>query len=171
MSASRSRVLRLFALLLVVSFYTSTNSLRADPLNAPEKLLVKCGSDVFREWWTIELEGQDVIYTKHYRNKPEERFHNKPRLEDWRTFRKTLDELQVWKWQLSNLKPGAIDGEQWSAAITYPDKALNITADNNYPDANGAAVGGLRSTETFRAFVSAVWRLMGKTTENPPPTN
>jgi hypothetical protein len=172
MIVSPSAVLRFFALFAVGSFLTSSsNSLGADSPNAPQKLVVKWGSDLFG-WWKIELEGQNVVYTKHYANKLEDRFRNKPQTDDWKAFREALDGLKVWQWQPAYPNAaGVVDGAQWSAEIVYPGSALKVTADNNYPDGTGSGIPDLRSTDTFRAFVRALWKLMGSTTEEPPPTN
>ena len=166
---SPSALLRVLAFVALCFF--SDRSLCAETGSAPGKLAVKWGSDLFG-WWKIELEDQNVIYTKHYADKPEDRIQNTPQANDWKTFRKDLDELRVWQWRSSYPNTaGVVDGAQWTAEIVYSDKFLKVAADNNYPDANGRAVPDLRSTDTFRSFVAALWKLMGNTTEAKPPTN
>jgi hypothetical protein len=163
--------LTLLRSLIICSLLASSiRALGADQQQAPEKLMVKWGSDLFG-WWKLELEGQNVVYTKHHIDNAEERTTNRPQTGDWKVFRKALEELQVWQWQPSYPNPDIIDGAQWSAEIIYPDKTLKVIADNNYPGATGAAVGGPKSTDTFRAFVAAVWKLMGRMKGRLPPTN
>jgi hypothetical protein len=57
-----------------------------------------------------------------------------PSTEQWREFRQTLDDLNVWRWR-SNYASRIVDGSYWSVEIIYSDRTLRAKGNGNYPKA------------------------------------
>lgn len=111
----------------------------------------------------VELQGDILRHTtneaEHYK-KPRHATIT-PSEEQWREFRETLDDLQVWRWRAEYPNPGVCDGTGWSLDIAYDDRALESHGDNNYPDASGNSNDHPDHTEVFKQYLAAVEKLLG----------
>ena len=114
--------------------------------------------------YAIELTGDTLFYTAHTNEliQPELPMVE-PTDEQWRAFRRTLDNINVWQWQAHYPNPGVCDGTNWSFEVAYSDHALDTGGDNNYPDAHGEPTNLLDQTRTFDRLLRAITRLAGQT--------
>jgi hypothetical protein len=80
---------------------------------------------------------------------------------EWRDFRRTLDDLNVWQWRADYPSQGTADGTQWSLHIAYVDRTLNTHGDNSYPDASGSPNGKSAPTKPFQRYLAAIRKLIG----------
>jgi hypothetical protein len=85
-----------------------------------------------------------------------------PSRQQWRAFRRALDEIGVWSWRERYEPDGVIfDGTGWSLSLRYPDRSLVTEGGNCYPDAHGERSSTTEVTATFRQFEAAVEALLG----------
>ena len=77
----------------------------------------------------------------------------------WRDFRQTLDDLNVWKWHGEYDDPGVLDGMGWSLDIAYADHDVKSSGANAYPAANGEPNSQWTPTYPFRHYLAALKRL------------
>lgn len=84
-----------------------------------------------------------------------------PTKSQWLEFRRTLDELKIWRWRASYPNPNVSDGTQWSLNIAYADHALKTHGDNSYPDDSGQPNNRPKTTETFQRYLAAIEKLTG----------
>jgi hypothetical protein len=84
-----------------------------------------------------------------------------PTTVQWRQFRRTLNDLNVWRWRTTYPSRGVADGTQWSLDIAYPDRALHAKGDNNFPDDTGKENREPEPTKAFSRFLAAVQELLG----------
>jgi len=85
-----------------------------------------------------------------------------PTAAQWREFRRTLADLNLWQWHTEYPNPGTMDGTQWSLDIAYADRALKTHGDNSYPDANGNLNGNPSPTKAFKRYLASVKKLTVK---------
>jgi hypothetical protein len=83
-----------------------------------------------------------------------------PTKADWETFRRALDDLNVWSWR-REYELTALDGTQWSLEIEYVDRSLKSEGSNNYPTTLGVPNGSGIRTEEFKRYLVAVQKLLG----------
>jgi len=84
-----------------------------------------------------------------------------PSSAQWKKFRKTLDQLNVWKWHDHDYNTNIIDGTQWSLEITYVDFSLKTDGSNSYPEANGKPNNDPTGSKEFDKYLKAVEKLLG----------
>ena len=77
----------------------------------------------------------------------------------WREFRQTLDDLNVWRWHSEYEHPGILDGMGWSLDIAYDNYEVKSSGANAYPDASGEPNFQGSPTYTFRRYLAALKRL------------
>lgn len=112
--------------------------------------------------YTVELRDGVLTYTSSERgHRNEKQTKLTPTSEEWRAFRKTLDDLEVWQWRADYPNNGTADGTQWSLQIAYLDRTLNTRGDNNYPDARGQPNGKPEPTKVFQRYLAAIRKLIG----------
>ena len=98
-----------------------------------------------------------------YRN--EQHTPIQPTETDWRKFRRTLDDLNIWQWRNDYPNPGICDGTGWSFDIAYSDHAIATQGDNNYPDAKGNPTNEPHATKAFNRFLLAISKLTKRSFE------
>ncbi len=69
--------------------------------------------------------------------------------DQWREFRKALDNANVWSWK-EYYDSDILDGTQWELTIKYRDAFVSSGGSNNYPP-----------EEEFKQFEAAVRQLLG----------
>jgi hypothetical protein len=84
-----------------------------------------------------------------------------PTAAQWREFRQTLDELNVWQWRAEYPSGGTADGTQWSLELAWDGHALKAHGDNSYPDPGGKPNGKPQPTKAFVRYLAAVKKLIG----------
>lgn len=111
--------------------------------------------------YRVELKDGVITYTMLLGNRVTSQTRITPTDEQWRSFRKTLDELKVWGWQKEYAGYGVLDGTGWSLHLLYSDHLLDSKGDNNYPDAHGKPNKEPKPTKTFQLFCAAIQQLLG----------
>jgi hypothetical protein len=134
----------------------------ADAPVIPQKLDIYIGNAVLGAWH-VRLHERSLMCTLEANGKLDRSGPSvTPSDEQWRAFRATLDRLHIARWQHDYPNPGGVeDGTQWHIQIVYPDAAVDLRGDNNFPAANGKANADSKWTPTFREFVTSVRTLLG----------
>jgi len=70
--------------------------------------------------------------------------------EQWREFRKALDDVNVWAWKKDYTDPNVLDGTQWNLRIRYGDASVFSHGSNAFPP-----------KRDFERFRTAVVKLLG----------
>lgn len=68
----------------------------------------------------------------------------------WLSFRKRLDQANVWKWKSQYIDSDIADGTVWGMEIDFGDKHISSVGSNKYP-----------RKEEFDAYLKAVSELLG----------
>jgi hypothetical protein len=111
---------------------------------------------------SVELREGALYYSLTYATQKTETVMVTPTVQQWREFRRALDEVNVWQWGTNYPNPGGVyDGTQWSLDIQYYDRALKTRGDNNFPGRKGKRSGSPKATKAFSAYTTAVKRLLG----------
>jgi hypothetical protein len=66
----------------------------------------------------------------------------------WKSFRKALNDAEVWKWKKEYSEPGTQDGTVWTLSVTYHDTSIETHGNNAYPDK--------KQFEVFRSAIVAL---------------
>lgn len=90
-------------------------------------------------------------------------FQVTPTAEQWKQFRRALDDVKVWQWHKSYSIQGVSDGLAWSLHIKYSDKQLNSEGSNAYPvpDDPPREKEGPAQTTAYKQFKAALDALLG----------
>jgi hypothetical protein len=112
--------------------------------------------------YRVELRDGQLVYEDSVPKSTSEPSTIAPLSDQWRTFRRALDEIGVWTWH-ENYEPTEIilDGTSWSLSVWYPDQHVVSGGGNCYPDARGQPTGVPLRTPAFRKFEAAVEALLG----------
>ena len=70
--------------------------------------------------------------------------------DQWRDFRKALNEANVWTWKKDDTNPNVSDGTQWNLGIKYTDASVISNGSNAFPP-----------NRDFERFRTAVVKLLG----------
>ena len=156
--------LRQFHVFLAAALFCGA-SFAAEPPPIPKKFSALIGG-FFGPTYVIELRDGTLHYTEHKRStgpKPTASATITPTPEQWREFRKSLDQLNVWRWRPDYSNNAIADGTQWRLEIQYSDHTLKTEGSNDYPDDTGAPKGktDISTTKAFDRFVAAVEKLLG----------
>jgi hypothetical protein len=157
--------LRFAATLLQVTLLCAI-SFGAEPATIPDKFGAVIGG-FLGSTYAIELRDGALRYTKKGATSVGYGVTSatvSPTPQQWREFRKSIDELNLWQWKPSYPNQGVADGTQWSLEIVYRDRALKTGGSNSYPDTQGRANGEPRRTETFGRYLAAIEKLIGQRT-------
>ena len=79
-----------------------------------------------------------------------------PSDEQWKNFRESLDQLDVWNWKTNYVDLKVLDGTQWGLTIAYSNRTMTIEGSNGYPGSKDA-----QPSDLFNNFLSAVEQLIG----------
>jgi hypothetical protein len=71
-----------------------------------------------------------------------------PTTEQWREFRRSIDELGVWRWRPNYSDTAVMDGTQWQLELVYSGNSIKTAGSNKYP-------------EHFDRYIAAVRKLLG----------
>ncbi len=135
-------------------------AVRADQSAVPRRFSAYIGGFAAPSY-RVELRGDVVTYTALDRQRNSKRTTVKPTAAQWRAFRGTLDDLNVWNWGSRYFNGRVVDGTQWSLDVAYSDRELKANGENSYPQIDGSPNDEPRPTETFRRYLSAVQTLVG----------
>lgn len=70
--------------------------------------------------------------------------------EQWREFRRAMDEVNVWAWRKDYIDPRVMDGTHWNLKLEYPDASVFSRGSNAFPE-----------QQDFERFRGAVVMLLG----------
>ena len=70
--------------------------------------------------------------------------------DQWREFRRVMDEVNVWAWRKDYIDPRVVDGTQWNLKLEYPDASVFSRGSNAFPE-----------QQDFERFRAAVVMLIG----------
>lgn len=88
-----------------------------------------------RPGWTpscsLELQGNSVLYSKDA-GPDKTTIKVTPTREQWRAFRRALDEQNVWRWRAKYFR-SVSDSTAWSIHIEYPDRSLTAEGYAAFP--------------------------------------
>src|SRR3712207_1642804 len=95
-----------------------------------------------RHSYTVELRDGKLVYEDAAPRTTSESITITPSPEQWRAFRRALDEIGVWTWR-QDYQPseGILDGTSWSLYIQYPDHSVFSSGANCYPNARAEPNG------------------------------
>ena len=79
-----------------------------------------------------------------------------PTDEQWKHFRESLDQLDVWTWKASYVDLNVLDGTQWRFTVAYSNRTLMTEGSNGYPGSTNE-----QPAEGFNGFLDAVEQLIG----------
>ena len=121
----------------------------------PQKLLFDIGG-YDSSSYTLELKGDRLKYHDGYSPVIRDEKIFKPSDQEWRQFRKDLDNLEIWNWS-RQYESDVLDGTQWSFEVSYEDNSINIYGNNAYPDPENVSEGVvLEFTEPFMDLINAL---------------
>ena len=70
--------------------------------------------------------------------------------DQWREFRRAMDEVNVWAWRKDYIDPRVVDGTQWNLKLEYADASVVSRGSNVFPE-----------QQDFERFRAAVVMLIG----------
>lgn len=70
--------------------------------------------------------------------------------DQWREFRRVMDEVNVWVWRKEYIDPRVVDGTQWNLRLEYADASVFSRGSNAFPE-----------QQDFERFRAAVVMLLG----------
>lgn len=121
----------------------------------PQKLLFDIGG-YDSSSYTLELKGDRLKYHDGYSPVIRDEKIFKPSDQEWRQFRKDLDNLEIWNWS-RQYESDVLDGTQWSFEVSYEDNSIKIYGNNAYPDPKNLSEGVvLEFTTPFMDLISAL---------------
>ncbi len=144
----------------IVAMFGIVAAARAEQSAVPKRFNAYIGGFAAPSY-RVESRGDVVRYTALDRQRNSKRTTLKPTAVQWRAFRRTLDDLNVWNWQSRYFNERVVDGTQWSLDVAYSDRELKAHGENSYPQIDGGPNDEPRPTETFRRYLSAVQALIG----------
>ena len=107
--------------------------------------------------YSIELDGSALLYRASW----SQTIRISPTLGQWREFRRTINDIDLWRWR-SRYDRSVSDGEQWSLYIEYSDRSKSTQGYASYPEEAARSGGCLRTTvKPFTRFRYAVQKLLG----------
>lgn len=151
---------------LLLMFFSAQMSHPIQPL-LPSRLLFQqsqaMGSQV--ELSLGKAASMSLVLSRQERfSQGSEKLHLQPSASHWQRFRSQLDQLQVWRWPSHCPNSGQVmDGMQWFLEIEYPDRKIQASGDNCYPDDKGQPVAQTRPTQAFQKLIQTMEALTGKT--------
>lgn len=109
----------------------------------------------------VELQERSLTYTVIRAGKRSDPVKVTPTAEQWRDFRKSLDDINIWRWESSYMNRKVMDGTQWKLEITYADHSAKTAGSNSYPDEQGKPNGQPQTTPAFGRYLEAIEKLLG----------
>ena len=111
-------------------------------------------ANTFLRTYRIEMrDGALLYYNGEWGDQNVQPERIKPTREQWKAFRKALDQSRVWQWRKS-YDAAVLDGTAWELKIHYSDRQLDSGGFNGFPpsfERVAAAVERLLGGEPFRA--------------------
>jgi hypothetical protein len=149
-------ILRSWSVTLLLALWTIVLQ-AGEPPFMPQQLKISIGGFTGTSY-SVTLKNEKLLYwSSEQRSKT-----IKPTPAAWQEFRKTLDELSVWKWRDRYINKSIMDGNSWSFEISYADHSLKTYGSNSYPGPVLKTNSGYPSfTPTFNRFLAAVEQLLG----------
>jgi hypothetical protein len=133
----------------------------AEPSPIPKRLSAYVGGFMGASY-SVELRDGALVYTMSGLGHSSPKHKTViPTAAQWRGFRQTLDEMNLWRWRKEYPNHSVADGTQWSLDIAYADHALHSHGDNNYPDDTGKPNRDPEPTKAFTRYLAAVEKLLG----------
>src|SRR5437667_1580778 len=130
-------ITRPFGKLALLSFYThlaiAAPAFAGQTNAVPEKFTASIGG-FLGATYGVELQDGNLLYSAAYAPRKTTSIKITPTAQQWREFRRALDEISIWQWQTNYPNPGGIyDGTQWALEIKYQDRTLRTQGNNNFP--------------------------------------
>jgi len=147
------------ALIGLVTVITSP-SFAAETNAAPQSFRASIGG-FLGVCYSVELREGSLYYLAADAPQKAQTLKLTPTSQQWREFRRALDDVGVWQWRTNYPNPGVYDGTQWSLEIRYGDRTLKTQGSNNFPGRAGKPSGSPKETKAFSAYAAAVKRLLG----------
>ena len=127
---------------------TSLPLASAERTNIPLELSAFIGG-FFGASYTVELKDGILHYSVRENGK-ETTTTITPTAEQWPSFRRALDELNIWNWRKHYKDRHVLDGTLWSVNIVYQGRKLASDGSNEYP-----------RRKEFEQYLAAVRKLLG----------
>jgi hypothetical protein len=87
-----------------------------------------------------------------------------PTKRKWINFKKKLDIIEVWGWDVRYDNPNVLDGTQWELEIDYGSQKISASGSNSYPGANNVdMLLDWEDIPVFDNFLRALNLLLGGT--------
>ncbi|MDW7772283.1 MAG: hypothetical protein SCH71_05260 [Desulfobulbaceae bacterium] len=128
----------------------------------PQKLKVRIGG-ILGSWYSVRIKGSDLLYRIH-KDEDEDDFKElkiNPGEQQWRDFRKALDDIGIWQWKEEYPNPGEADSTQWFVELEWDGRTIKSSGDSNFPIADGNPENEAEMSPTFDRFLDAVRKLIG----------
>ena len=150
----------LFALVVVATIARPVIAADTDPV--PKRFSTTIGGKLGPSY-SVELKDGALTYEAfEWGGGPlRESVRIVPTAEQWRSFYKSLDEIDVWRWRRTYINNNIRDGTSWSLAIETPDQKLTTGGSNSYPGVAGKLSNREIPPKEFMAYLAAVRVLIG----------
>jgi hypothetical protein len=121
--------------LLVVVFLFLATVAHASEKSAPEEFGASIGGFLGQSYW-VSLEGNAIEYSSSTSTGivPKDKLVFHPTEAEWSTFKKMLDEANIWKWKKRYVNSSVQDGTQWSLQIKWAKRSKTSSGNNAFPD-------------------------------------
>ena len=95
-------------------------AIAADVGVRPKVLEIEFSNSMWGFYAHVQLRGNTLLYSNSWR-----KIHAKlsPTVQEWRTFRRALDDIGIWDWQ-DNYRRGGTDQKGWLLHVEYSDRIL-----------------------------------------------
>jgi hypothetical protein len=133
----------------------------SEDLDVPTKFSASIGGRMAA--YSVELEGAALLYRAQFYYEPQngKTIRIFPTRQQWREFRRAIDEIDIWKWR-PRYHRNVTDAGGWSLDIQYSDRTLETSGDAGVPEETSTPGSCWPTTEKpFRRFLAAVQRLIG----------
>ncbi len=152
---------KLPALLLMVSAVALCSTFAAGTNTIPQRFRSSIGG-FLGATYNVEFRDGLLYYLAAEGLKKNQPVKITPSVQQWREFRRALDDLNIWQWRTNYPNSrGVRDGTQWSVEIEYSDRFLKTQGDNNFPGRGGKPSGSPSYTKAFSGYTTAVRKLLG----------
>ncbi len=157
MEPATYRICVLAACLAVLLPATLRPALAEEHRDVPRKFAAS-NANFFTGVYRVELDGSVLLY---HAPKTADAIRISPTRQQWRDFRRALDEIDIWHWR-ARYHRDTTDGVHWSLLIEYSDRSRKSDGYARFPE-DAASSGSCSPTTTrpYTRFRAAVQRLLG----------
>ena len=116
-------------------------------------------------FYTITKKGRALVYSWEGRGDSDELtgeiIECYPTRAQWLEFWTDVGSIDIWSWDEEYVEPGVLDGTQWKLELKFDGKILKCTGSNKYPGQDRRKDRLGLYTETFKALLRAIRKLIG----------